>query len=57
MCNLSVGVYRRGVESQKKKTVIHMLEKRADLDFIAAVTESSKEYIKKIAEEMHITVQ
>ncbi len=77
MCNLSVGVYRRGVDEgigigieqgidqgidigvdrQKKKTVIHMLEKRADLDFIAAVTESSKEYIKKIAEEMHITVQ
>ncbi len=60
MCNLSIGVYRRGynkgAEEKKKEMVSRMLEKKADLDFITSVSDYTKEYVKKVAEEMHMTI-
>ena len=68
MCNLSVGVFRRGyhsgieqgiergVISQKKKMIIQMLRKKAGLDFITSVSDCTEEYVKQIAEEEHIAI-
>ena len=60
MCNLSVGVFRRGIEqgidSQKKKMIIQMLRKKAGLDFITSVSDCTEEYVKQIAEEEHIAI-
>ena len=60
MCNLSVGVYRRGIdkgaEEQKKTMIIEMLLQKINLDVIATVSKCTKEYIRQLAEEKHINI-
>ncbi len=60
MCNLSVGVYRRGynegAQGEKKEMILRMLKEKADLDFISTVSKCTKEYIRQLAEEKHITI-
>ena len=64
MCNLSIGVYHRGidkgfglgVEEQKKTMIIEMLLQKINLDVIATVSKCTKEYIEQLAKEKHITI-
>ena len=72
MCNLSIGVYRRGIdkgiglgiekgieqgaEEQKKMMIAEMLLQKISLDVIATVSKCTKEYIRQLAEEKHITI-
>ncbi len=67
-CNLSVGVYRRGIEKgiglgialgaeeQKKTMIIEMLLQKINLDVIATVSKCTKAYIQQLAEEKHIRI-
>lgn len=60
MCNLSVGVYRRGynegVQGEKREMIVGMLQQKINLDVIATVSKCTKEYIRQLAEEKHITI-
>lgn len=60
MCNLSIGVYRRGFEEgeerREKEMIIEMLLQKISLDVIANISKCTKEYIKQIADEKHISI-
>ena len=67
MCNLSTGVFSRGLEEgrakgraegreeEKKKFVINMLQNHVDIEVIAKVAESPVEYVRQVAEEAHVS--
>ena len=58
MCNLSVGVFSRGLEEgraqEKKKLVINMLQNHVDIQVIAKVAERPVEYVRQVAKEANV---
>lgn len=65
MCNLSIGVFRRGLEEgrvkgceeEKRKFVINLLQNHVDIEVIAKAAERPMEYVRQIAKEAHISCQ
>lgn len=65
MCNLSIGVFNRGLEEgrvkgreeEKRKIVINLLQNHVDIEVIAKVAERPVEYVRQIAKEVHISCQ
>ena len=51
MCNLSVGLYEKGMEKNSNQIVINLLRMHMGMDFIKKATGRSEEDIKKLAEE------
>jgi len=56
MCNLSVGLYEKGMERNSNQIVINLLRMHMGMDFIKKATGRSEEDIKKLAEENHLPV-
>ena len=64
MCNLSVGVYRRGMELGEKKGwqnaanefVLRLLKAKMPLSFIVSMSSCSEDEIRRIAAKAHITL-
>ena len=72
MCNLSVGVYRRGVEFGEKRGeikgeirgwqnaanefVLRLLKAKMSLSFIVSMSNCSEDEIRQIAAKAHITL-
>ena len=68
MCNLSVGVYRRGVELGEKKGeirgwqnaanefVLRLLKAKMPLSFIVSMSNCSEDEVRRIAAKAHITL-
>lgn len=56
MCNLSVGLYEKGMEKNSNQIVINLLRMHMGMDFIKKATGRSEEDIKKLAEENHLPV-
>ena len=65
MCNLSIGIFNRGLEEgrvkgreeEKRKIVINLLQNHVDIEVIAKAAERSVEYVRQIAKEAHISCQ
>ena len=64
MCNLSVGVYRRGMELGEKKGwqnaanefVLRLLKAKMPLSFIVSMSNCSEDEVRRIAAKAHITL-
>ena len=56
MCNLSVGLYEKGMERNSNQIVINLLRMHMGIDFIKKATGRSEEDIKKLAEENHLPI-
>ena len=68
MCNLSVGVYRRGMELGEKKGekkgsqnaanefVLRLLKAKMPLSFIVSMSSCSEDEVRRIAAKAHITL-
>ena len=56
MCNLSVGLYEKGMERNSNQIVINLLRMHMGMDFIKKATGRSEEDIKKLAEENHLPI-
>ena len=68
MCNLSVGVYRRGMElgeirGEKKgwqnaahEFVLRLLKAKMPLSFIVSMSSCSEDEVRRIAAKAHITL-
>lgn len=56
MCNLSVGLYEKGMERNSNQIVINLLRMHMGMDFIKKATGRSEEDIRKLAEEHHLSV-
>ena len=56
MCNLSVGLYEKGMERNSNQIVINLLRMHMGMDFIKKATGRSEEDIRKLAEEYHLPV-
>ena len=68
MCNLSVGVYRRGMElgeirGEKKgwqnaanEFVLRLLKAKMPLSFIVSMSNCSEDEVRRIAAKTHITL-
>ncbi len=56
MCNLSVGLYEKGMERNSNQIVINLLRMHMGMDFIKKATGRSEGDIKKLAEENHLPV-
>lgn len=56
MCNLSVGLYEKGMEKNSNQIIINLLRMHMGIDFIKKATGRSEEDIKKLAEENHLTI-
>ena len=64
MCNLSVGVFERGVEqgieqgaeSKTRSFVINLLHEQMQVDFIARMAECTEKYVLQVAKEEHLPV-
>ena len=64
MCNLSVGVYRRGMELGEKKGwqnaasefVLRLLKAKMPLSFIASMSSCSEEEVRRIAAKANISL-
>ena len=52
MCNLSDGVEQKGIEKNRRTTVINMLKENMSIDIICRIAECNKEYVIKIQEEL-----
>ena len=67
MCNLSVGIYTKGIEKgiekgitkgrdeEQRVMVIRLLQKHMSVDFISQITERPESYIREIAKEQNIS--
>ncbi len=67
MCNLSTGVFSRGLEEgrakgraegreeEKKEFVINLLQNHVDIEVIAKAAKRPVEYVQRIAEEAHVS--
>ena len=72
MCNLSVGVFERGIEqgikqgikqgiergaeSKTRSFVINLLHEQMQVDFIARMAECTEKYVRQVAKEEHLPV-
>ena len=68
MCNLSVGVYRRGIELGEKRGekkswknaasefVLRLLKAKMPLSFIVSMSSCSENEVRRIAAKAHITL-
>lgn len=56
MCNLSVGLYEKGMEKNSNQIIINLLRMHMGIDFIKKATGRSEEDIKKLAEENHLPI-
>ena len=68
MCNLSVGVYRRGMELGEKRGkkkgwqnaanefVLRLLKAKMPLSFIVSMSSCSEDEVRRIAAKAHITL-
>lgn len=56
MCNLSVGLYEKGMERNSNQIIINLLRMHMGIDFIKKATGRSEEDIKKLAEENHLPI-
>ena len=64
MCNLSVGVYRRGMELGEKKGwqntasefVLRLLKAKMPLSFSVSMSNCSEDEVRQIAAKAHITL-
>ena len=68
MCNLSVGVYRRGMELGEKRGekkgwqnassefVLRLLKAKMPLSFIISMSSCSEDEVRQIAAKAHITL-
>ena len=63
MCNLSVGIYTKGIEKgitkgrdeEQRVMVIRLLRKHMSVDFISQITERPESYIREIAKEQNLS--
>ena len=56
MCNLSVGLYEKGMEKNSNQIIINLLRMHMGIDFIKKAAGRSEEDIKKLAEENHLPI-
>ena len=64
MCNLSVGVYRRGMELGEKKSwqnaanefVLRLLKAKMPLSFIVSMSSCSEDEVRQIAAKANISL-
>lgn len=56
MCNLSVGLYEKGMEKNSNQIIINLLRMHMGIDFIKKATGRSEEDIKKLAEENYLPI-